>query len=147
MGNSESNAITPNASSEKLTTKDIPVDQFISMFNENIIPDKDEFKDLNKRDVNEHILNELFTTEYGALFPEHNKHKNTLPYDHNRVPLIEPIGGMDYINASWITSKKIVAQNPTQQSISHYLQMIQERNVDTIVMLNKLLTPLGFTLV
>ena len=79
-----------------------------------------------------------------------NRYTNILPYDKNRVKLLEPINGCDYVNASWITEgshNKDVAcpnisfmscQGPTEYTAPHHLQMIYENNVDIIVMLTKL---------
>ena len=72
-----------------------------------------------------------------------------LPYDNNRVPLEEDVDGTDYINASWVNNeqkigdkafcnKLIAAQNPLAKTIVHFLQLITEQKIDSIVNLTKL---------
>ena len=67
----------------------------------------------------------------------------------NRVKLLNPINGCDYVNASWITFGKhnkdvpcsnisfMACQGPTQQTAPHHWQTIFENNVDIIIMLTK----------
>ena len=75
-----------------------------------------------------------------------NRYGNIIPYDDNRVILLNPIKGCDYINASWINNNIfleslptfIAAQGPLPQSRSHFLQMMMENKDKVIVMLTKL---------
>ncbi len=65
----------------------------------------------------------------------------------NRVILLNPVHGCDYINASWISNNIylqglptfIAAQGPLSQSIPHFLQMMIENKVQAIVMLTELM--------
>ena len=48
------------------------------------------------------------------------------------------IDDTDYINASWITGRRLIAtQGPLPNTVIHFLQMICEQNVEAIVMLTK----------
>lgn len=59
-----------------------------------------------------------------------------VPFDDNRVKLVQPVRGSNYINASWIQGQReIVTQGPLPNTIAHFLQMILEQNVEAIVML------------
>ena len=67
------------------------------------------------------------------------RYPSIVPYDHNRVILEEEIDGDDYINASWIDGGKMIAtQGPLLHSTVHFLQMIVEQKVDSVVMLSKI---------
>jgi len=85
-----------------------------------------------------------------------NRYQNIVPYDVTRVKLKEPIFGMDYINASWITTSShnqnnsclgtvsfIASQGPTLQSCAHHLQLLHENNVDIVVMLSSIMEGSG----
>ena len=82
------------------------------------------------------------------------RYGNIIPYDATRIPLLQPIDGSDYINASWITKGArlsqdvpnmcsgisfIASQGPNLKTSPHYLQMIFENKVDIIVMLTKVI--------
>ncbi|XP_052809524.1 receptor-type tyrosine-protein phosphatase O-like [Mya arenaria] len=74
-----------------------------------------------------------------------NRYTNSIPYDHSRVKLraSDNVGGSDYINANYIpgyTSPReyIATQGPMQATFDDFWQMVWEQNVDTIVMLTKL---------
>ena len=56
------------------------------------------------------------------------------------MSLKELIDGEDYINASWIMGKNVIAtQGPLSNTIVHFLQLLIEQKVDAIVMLCKTL--------
>ena len=62
------------------------------------------------------------------------------PYDYNRVVLKEGINGQDYIDASQISDSGnivIATQCPLQTTIAHFLQMLTDQKIDSIVMLTK----------
>ena len=62
------------------------------------------------------------------------------PYDYNRVVLKEVINGQDYIDASQISDSGnivIATQCPLQTTIAHFLQMLTDQKIDSIVMLTK----------
>ena len=69
-----------------------------------------------------------------------------IPYDNNRVVLLNKIDNVDYVNASWIKNVPrtphmptfIAAQGPFSHTIPHFLQMVLENKVTAIVMLTKL---------
>ena len=82
-----------------------------------------------------------------------NLNQKSLPYDHTRVKLSRPVNGIDYINASWIQTLSrdraydelvyndflpfskmafILAQDPTQDSEPHYLQMIHDQQINFV---------------
>ncbi|XP_060599171.1 tyrosine-protein phosphatase 10D-like [Ruditapes philippinarum] len=75
-----------------------------------------------------------------------NRYTNILPFDHSRVKLrpSDDIEGSDYINANYIpgyTSRReyIATQGPMQATFDDFWRMVWEQNVDTIVMLTKLM--------
>ena len=88
---------------------------------------------------------------------------NILPYDHNRIKLMDPIDGSDYVNASLILLSNyndpdraslmpnsvkvsfIASQGPTIDTCVHHLQMIHEQEVDVVIMLTKAKEALGKT--
>jgi protein tyrosine phosphatase len=82
------------------------------------------------------LKRQLFTLRYG----------NIIPYDRNRVILSKPIMNCNYVNASWIRKGNsfkevptfIAAQGPMANTCPHFLQMIFENKVKTIVMLTSL---------
>ena len=69
-----------------------------------------------------------------------------IPYDNNRVILLNKINSVDYVNASWIKNVTmtpnmptfIAAQGPFSHTIPHFLEMVLENKVTAIVMLTKL---------
>ncbi|KAL4233516.1 hypothetical protein ACF0H5_008197 [Mactra antiquata] len=74
-----------------------------------------------------------------------NRYSNILPFDHSRVKLrpSDDVEGSDYINANYIpgcTSPReyIATQGPMAATVDDFWRMIWEQNVDTIVMLTKL---------
>ncbi|KAL4233512.1 hypothetical protein ACF0H5_008193 [Mactra antiquata] len=74
-----------------------------------------------------------------------NRYTNILPFDHSRVKLrpSDDVEGSDYINANYIpgyTSPReyIATQGPMMATFDDFWRMIWEQNVDTIVMLTKL---------
>uniref|UniRef100_A0A8C6JI76 Receptor-type tyrosine-protein phosphatase C n=1 Tax=Melopsittacus undulatus TaxID=13146 RepID=A0A8C6JI76_MELUD len=78
----------------------------------------------------------------------HNQNKNRyidiLPYDHNRVELLEIPGdpGSDYINASYIDGfkeprKYIAAQGPKDETTDDFWRMIWEQKATIIVMVTR----------
>ncbi|VDI07363.1 Hypothetical predicted protein, partial [Mytilus galloprovincialis] len=103
--------------------------------------------------------NNAFKREYsmlpkGSNFPhlegerEENRHKNrfltTFPYDHSRVKLEMYDDSTDYINANYIKNYSkdkayIATQGPKKITLSDFWQMIWQENVDTIVMVTKLM--------
>ena len=74
------------------------------------------------------------------------RYGNITPYDLNRVILLNPVQGCDYVNASWISNNVflqslptfIAAQGPLVQSLPHFLQMILENKVSVVVMLTEI---------
>ncbi|XP_053390360.1 receptor-type tyrosine-protein phosphatase O-like [Mercenaria mercenaria] len=75
-----------------------------------------------------------------------NRYTNILPFDHSRVKLrpSDDMEGSDYINANYIpgyTSRReyIATQGAMQATFDDFWRMIWEQNVDTIVMLTKLM--------
>ena len=74
------------------------------------------------------------------------RYGNITPYDLNRVILLNPFQGCDYVNASWISNNVflqslptfIAAQGPLVQSLPHFLQMILENKVSVVVMLTEI---------
>ena len=86
------------------------------------------------------------------------RNKEILPYDYNRIKLVNLIDGRDYINASQILPSNysepdrssllpklsfIAAQGPIGDTRSHFLQMIYEQKVDIVVMLNQIVEDKG----
>jgi protein tyrosine phosphatase len=74
-----------------------------------------------------------------------NRYNNVAPYDEHRV-VLENHKGNDYINASIAKSSAdppeqfyILAQGPLQRTVFDFWRMGWERNVKSIVMLNKLI--------
>ncbi|XP_052809522.1 tyrosine-protein phosphatase 10D-like [Mya arenaria] len=74
-----------------------------------------------------------------------NRYTYSIPYDHSRVKLgpSDNVGGSDYINANYVpgyTSPRayIATQGPMQATFDDFWRMVWEQNVDTIVMLTKL---------
>ncbi|XP_060599175.1 tyrosine-protein phosphatase 10D-like [Ruditapes philippinarum] len=75
-----------------------------------------------------------------------NRYTNILPFDHSRVKLrpSDDIDGTDYINANYIPGYKsrreyIATQGPMPTTFNDFWRMVWEQNVDTIVMLTKLM--------
>lgn len=72
-----------------------------------------------------------------------DRYGNITPYDENRVILLNPVQGCDYINASWINNNVflpslptfIATQGPLLHTVPHFLQMIIENKVSIILML------------
>ncbi|XP_053398122.1 receptor-type tyrosine-protein phosphatase O-like [Mercenaria mercenaria] len=74
-----------------------------------------------------------------------NRYSNILPFDHSRVKLRKSnhMKGSDYINANYIPGPSsqrdyIATQDAMQTTFNDFWRMIWEQNVDTIVMLTKL---------
>ncbi|XP_052810161.1 tyrosine-protein phosphatase 10D-like isoform X2 [Mya arenaria] len=74
-----------------------------------------------------------------------NRYTNILSFDHSRVKLrpSDDVDGSDFINANYIpgyTSPReyIATQGPMQATFDDFWRMVWEQNVDTIVMLTKL---------
>jgi len=93
-----------------------------------------------------------------TLHGQLNRYPTILPYDYNRVKLINLIKECDYVNASWITGPLeqdenletvkhsmslkdptfisfIASQAPTDKTCVHHLQMILDYSVDIVVAL------------
>ncbi|XP_052092481.1 receptor-type tyrosine-protein phosphatase mu-like isoform X2 [Mytilus californianus] len=96
---------------------------------------------------------ECFMLPMGLHFPhsegerEENIKKNrfltTFPYDHSRVKLEVYDTSTDYINANYIKNYSkdkayIATQGPKKITLSDFWQMIWQENVDTIIMVTKL---------
>lgn len=112
----------------------VRLEDFAAMHMANLIPKKEEFDYLATIHVRHHILQ--FSTEVAALYPDRNRYKNVVPYDYNRVKLIQRMHDSDYINASWIRGhREIAAQGPLPNTVEHFLQMVVEQKVEAIVML------------
>ena len=126
-------------------------------------PKDDEFVELNKLDRILHLRR--FSMKVGKKYGSSskgqlNRFPNVLPYDYNRVKLIHPIDGRDYINASWITgdgtcdfrntsnekvsiSKPtlisfVASQGPLKHTCVHHLQMVIDYSIDVVVVLTSL---------
>ena len=72
-------------------------------------------------------------------FSSHRENR-ILPYDETRVHLKTITQYNDYVNASWVNTGKfrmISAQSPLDQSVKHFLQMVQENEVSVIVTLTR----------
>ncbi|XP_052238562.1 receptor-type tyrosine-protein phosphatase O-like [Dreissena polymorpha] len=74
-----------------------------------------------------------------------NRYTNIMPYDRSRVKLrpLDDVAGSDFINANYIpgyTSRReyIATQCPMNMTFDDFWRMIWEQNVDTIVMLTRL---------
>ncbi|XP_052242472.1 tyrosine-protein phosphatase 10D-like [Dreissena polymorpha] len=74
-----------------------------------------------------------------------NRYTNIMPFDHSRVKLraLDDVEGSDFINANFVpgyTSPRafIATQGPMQMTFDEFWRMVWEQNVDTIVMLTKL---------
>jgi protein tyrosine phosphatase len=122
------------------------------------MPSETEFEELEDRDGRRYNKMADFTTILGQncnfdglmnLDPE------VLPYDFNRVRLKTPIKGLDYVNASWMVRARkdkdafnlkemrqylpfsmmniILTQDPVNNSMPSYYQMIHERKVDIVL--------------
>ncbi|XP_060604251.1 receptor-type tyrosine-protein phosphatase S-like isoform X3 [Ruditapes philippinarum] len=90
--------------------------------------------------------NHLMTAAEQQCCRPKNRYTNILPFDHSRVKLrpSDDIEGSDYINANYIpgyTSRReyIATQGPMQATFDDFWRMVWEQNVDTIVMLTKLM--------
>ena len=127
------------------------------MHNKVHIPKRKEFDELEENDRKRAGITSGLTTSQGQRYNGGNDkminvNKSVLPYDQNRVKLQTLINGMDYINASWIQKVKedsayddlydfmpssgmniILTQDPTSDTMPHYLQMILEQRIDIIV--------------
>ena len=69
---------------------------------------------------------------------DRNRYRNILPYDQNRVRLVE--GKNDYINASYVSVQEtgqtyILTQGPMENTIGHFWEMVWEEGTVGIVML------------
>ena len=86
------------------------------------------------------------------LHPHIFRYRNILPYDFNRVRLIESIDGCDYINASWIAFDSIslndwmqpkvtfvAAQGPMLHTTEHFLEMLFDHKIDIVIMLTDII--------
>lgn len=125
------------------------------------LPDESEFEILVKMDAKRYQNSKTVqgrrynSAENGCL----NRYPNVLPYDSNRVVLVNKIQGLDYINASLLNPKKdddatyeyarmtpyfpyrnlavVVAQTPMSYTMFHHLQMLQEQRIDVLVNINR----------
>jgi len=82
------------------------------------------------------------TTHVGELNSAHNRKKNMLPYDNNKVELSKAVGAppSTYINASPISfpsmeQKFIALSAPQKNSFASFWQMVLDHKVNLIVMI------------
>jgi len=74
---------------------------------------------------------------------EKNRYKDMLPYNHNRVLLLESgESETDYINASFVPKfdareNYIVCQSPMENTINDFVEMVWQQESDVIVMLTE----------
>ncbi|KAL4233515.1 hypothetical protein ACF0H5_008196 [Mactra antiquata] len=101
----------------------------------------EEFKLLQKRSPSHPI-----TVAETSCNRAKNRQANILPFDHSRVKLnsLNGIEDSDYINANFIPGctlkhEYIATQGPMMTTYDDFWRMISEQNVDTIVMLTKLM--------
>ena len=128
------------------TTYEVPLKSIVSG---NVsIPTLAEFQNLKQCDMD----SEEFCAIYLAQQLNHNK--TTLSYDHNRIKLRKAIGGSDFVNANWISSKSDectydgviycsyipynsikfgTGASPIPATILHHFQMINDCLFDTVI--------------
>jgi len=114
----------------------IPKDQFVLLENSKSIPKINEWRNLNQLDDQKYVSK--FSTNYTDNFPDLTRYAG--PYDYNRVVLKESINGQDFIDASQISDSGnivIATQCPLETTIAHFLQMLTDQKIDSIVMLTK----------
>lgn len=134
-----SNTFSLSVNCENLIEVDdylIPKDQFVLLENSKSIPKINEWSNLNQLDDQKYVSK--FSTNYADSFPDLTRYAG--PYDYNRVILKEGINGQDYIDASQISDSGnivIATQCPLQTTIAHFLQMLTDQKIDSIVMLTK----------
>ena len=121
------------------------------------MPDEEEFEELQENDRKRLKLASDLKVSEGMLYNSGKSgvidiSKDVLPYDSNRVKLVVPIDGVDYINASWLQKAEdvnlyddlydflsasdmniILTQDPTVATKQQYLQMIHEQSVNLVV--------------
>ncbi|KAL5486424.1 hypothetical protein EMCRGX_G018896 [Ephydatia muelleri] len=134
-------SVVTSALTDVISAKPIPVAMFfehvVKMHAENNKCFKEQFVTIPKDFLAPHCV--------AYRNPEHNRFVNILPYDHNRV-LLKQLPGLaassDYINASFIDGYHkpkayIAAQGPLSYTLSHFLRMLIELRLTTIVMLTR----------
>ena len=111
------------------------------------LPAEDEFNKIQKKDYEKNHTNLQGRKQAGKGV---NVDENVLPYDANRVVLMNKINSSDYINASWITRRKeqgnydllrpflyqpfdevsfIASQGPVPKTYSAYYEMIHQEKL------------------
>ena len=142
------NASQNNQPTKEIDVKQIPLKEFMSD-GDLKMPAKEEFQELHTK---EQRRDQNFTDSQGRRY---NSRKNgalnsnplSIPWDHNRVVLKNPVGGVDYVNASWISKVDdaqdyeeaqmnnylpfskisfIVAQTPMEHTKQHHFQLLHE---------------------
>ena len=79
-----------------------------------------------------------------AVNPNHHLHNNSMDYvavDLTRVVLSPPVGGTDYINASWVPGyhserQLIISQHPSNYSIEQFWHSVWQTETNIILCLS-----------
>ena len=79
-----------------------------------------------------------------AVNPAHHLHNNSMDYvavDLTRVLLSPPVGGTDYINASWVPGyhserQLIISQHPNNYSIEQFWHCVWQTQTNVILCLS-----------
>lgn len=91
------------------TSRPVPAASFPEAVRSGRAPAAGEYADLNRSDHDRHVS--ALSTDAGWANGKGrrgggggsmNRYTNVLPYDRNRVVLGSPVGGCDYVNASWV---------------------------------------------
>ena len=88
-----------------------------------------------------------------AVNPAHHLHNNSMDYvavDLTRVVLSPPVGGTDYINASWVPGyhserQLIISQHPNNYSIEQFWHCVWQTQANVILCLSVFQQPVGLT--
>ena len=89
-----------------------------------------------------------------AVNPAHHLHNNSMDYvavDLTRVLLSPPVGGTDYINASWVPGyhserQLIISQHPNNYSIEQFWHCVWQTQTNVILCLSVFQQPVSPTM-
>ena len=99
------------------------------------------------------ISNDVTPGYLTAVNPANQLHNNSMDYvagDGTRVVLQPPVGGTDYVNASWVPGYSgdrafIISQHPNNFSLEQFWHMVWQTDTRTIVCLSAFQQPVSAT--